>query len=419
MKKKSLQLTIIFLFVLSTFNSSAQNIGVNATGIAPNLSAGLDVDFTNKGFLVPRIALTGVSDAATIASPATSLLIYNTNAGLPDGVGYYYNSGTPAAPVWIRFMTGGTPSNDWALLGNSGTNPATNFIGTTDAQDWVIKTNNTEKIRVQSGGNVGIGTTNPSQSLHTTGNIRTDGRTILFGTSQNLIGDNSSALYWSGAHSTITQMIFRDLQNTQYGRVYGSGNGANFGLLDGDGQWSYLAAKDNYTAFRINNLEKMRIQTDGDVGIGTTNPTFKLHVIGKIKSDGITETSDERLKENIATIDNALIKVLALRGVYFDWKTELDMDTTNQMGIIAQEMEKVIPEVVNTDEEGYKSIEYAKLVALLIEAIKEQESVIQTQKTKLTLQQAQLSNVQSDLGTLKAMINQLILKEENTVITNR
>ena len=75
-------------------------------------------------------------------------------------------------------------------------------------------------------------------------------------------------------------MIFRDKQNTTYGRVYGSGNGANFGLLDGDGNWSYLAVKDNYTQFRINNSAKMTIKSNGNVGIGTTAPGAKLDVAG-------------------------------------------------------------------------------------------------------------------------------------------
>jgi len=66
--------------------------------------------------------------------------------------------------------------------------------------------------------------------------------------------------------------------------VFGSGNGVNFGLFDGDGNWSYLAVKDNYTAFRIDNNEKMRIKADGNVGIGTINPTHKLSVNGTIQA---------------------------------------------------------------------------------------------------------------------------------------
>lgn len=100
---------IICFFTMSFFffgENFSQNIGINTTGTPANSSAGLDVDFTNKGVLIPRVALTSSTDATTIPSPATSLLIYNTaTAGTsPNNVspGYYYNRGTPASPVWVQ-----------------------------------------------------------------------------------------------------------------------------------------------------------------------------------------------------------------------------------------------------------------------------------------------------------------------------
>ncbi len=100
---------IIFIMMLMLEMSagsdcSAQNIGINSTGNAPNASAMLDIDASNKGLLVPRVALQSSTDAATIASPATSLLVYSMGGVLSDG--YYYNSGTPGSPVWSKFSTG-------------------------------------------------------------------------------------------------------------------------------------------------------------------------------------------------------------------------------------------------------------------------------------------------------------------------
>lgn len=83
-----------------------QNIEINTTGAAANTSALLDIDASpgnNKGLLIPRIALISVIDAATIASPATSLLVYCTGTGGLAPAGYYYNIGTPASPNWVRF----------------------------------------------------------------------------------------------------------------------------------------------------------------------------------------------------------------------------------------------------------------------------------------------------------------------------
>ena len=80
--------------------------------------------------------------------------------------------------------------------------------------------------------------------------------------------------------------------------------------------------------------------------------------------------SDERLKENVETIDNALDKVALMRGVYFDL---IAKPGNRKIGLIAQEVEKVLPEVISTspDGEGIKSIAYANVVGILVEAIKE------------------------------------------------
>ena len=105
----------------------------------------------------------------------------------------------------------------------------------------------------------------------------------------------------------------------------------------------------------------------GNIGVGTTTPTQKLHVIGNILTSGtLTENSDIKLKTNIQIIPNALDKVLQLRGVEFD---RIDMDDEHQIGVIAQEVEKIIPEVVYGEET--KSVAYGNIVAVLIEAIKE------------------------------------------------
>jgi hypothetical protein len=110
------------------------------------------------------------------------------------------------------------------------------------------------------------------------------------------------------------------------------------------------------------------------VGINNSNPTQALTVNGSILASGdVTAFSDVRLKSNIVTIDSALEKVLKLRGVYFT------KDDKNSMGVIAQEVEKVIPEVV-ADNGGYKSVAYGNIVGLLIEAIKELKQEIEVLK---------------------------------------
>lgn len=118
--------------------------------------------------------------------------------------------------------------------------------------------------------------------------------------------------------------------------------------------------------------------------VGFTNLIGKVYVNGKNLEAEIAlakalPSSDERLKENIKTIENAVDKVLSLRGVEFDFK-----DTKKkQIGVIAQEIEKVIPEVVGENPDGYKGVQYGNLVGLLIEAIKEQQKQIEELKEKI------------------------------------
>ena len=106
MKTKSLTaLLCIVISMLFTQKLNAQNVGINATGSAPDASAGLDIDFNNKGLLIPRVALTASNSASPVTSPATSLLVYNTaTAGTaPNNVypGYYFWNGS----AWQRFKT--------------------------------------------------------------------------------------------------------------------------------------------------------------------------------------------------------------------------------------------------------------------------------------------------------------------------
>lgn len=121
------------------------------------------------------------------------------------------------------------------------------------------------------------------------------------------------------------------------------------------------------------------IATNGNVGIGTSTPSQALDVNGNVEATAYYHDSDRRLKKNIEVIENPIEIVRQLEGVNFEWK-ENDKKT---IGLIAQDVEKVIPEIVNTKEDGYKSVEYANLVALLIEVVKEQQIQIDDLKDKI------------------------------------
>ncbi len=129
------------------------NIGLGTA--TPDTSAQLELTHTDRGILINRVALTSRTVASPVTAPANGLLIYNTaNANSGDNEVlpgfYYWNSGE-----WIAM--GGTGGRDWSLEGNAGTNASTNFLGTTDATDFVLRTDDTERMRVLDNGAVGIG----------------------------------------------------------------------------------------------------------------------------------------------------------------------------------------------------------------------------------------------------------------------
>ena len=114
--------------------------------------------------------------------------------------------------------------------------------------------------------------------------------------------------------------------------------------------------------------------TDGNVGIGTTEPQHRLHVNGNICADNYCSISSRRWKTDIQPIEDALEKVQQLRGVSYVWKE----DGKPNIGLIAEEVAEVIPEVVSFEENGQdaRAIDYSRLVAVLIEGMKEQQNKI-------------------------------------------
>ena len=116
--------------------------------------------------------------------------------------------------------------------------------------------------------------------------------------------------------------------------------------------------------------------TTPQLGGNLDGQSYNITTTGDITAANFNTTSDESLKENVETIENALSKVINMRGVNFNWKENAQPGT----GVIAQEMEQVIPQVITENDEGIKHVQYGNLVGTLIEAIKEQQNQIEELK---------------------------------------
>ena len=239
------------------------------------------------------------------------------------------------------------------------------------------------------GGNIGIGTggTAPSSKLevytNSSGGIRAYGPvTNVSGMIQVRDNDDGAADPWPGGAHVV---------------IWPNNNG--LGILrfvkSGISQFDFVDRSTVNTAagrrFAIHDAngvgDIMTFWGNGYVGIGTSTPGYKLDVQGDLNVCGVIHytgfsagCSDIRYKKDISPLANALHNVLKLQGVNYFWKTkefpEKQFSETKQIGFIAQEIEKIFPEVVFTDKDGYKSVDYSRLTPVLVEAIKEQQTKI-------------------------------------------
>jgi hypothetical protein len=254
-------ITTTILTALASSNVFAQNVGIGTS--TPNASSKLEISSTNSGLLIPRVALTATNVASPVTAPVASLLVYNTASVSDVTPGYYFWTGT----AWSRLLN--SASVDWTIIGNAGTNAATNFIGTTDAVDFVTRTSNLERMRMTSAGNLGIGVgmTIPNNKV----DISAATRSGSHASGQPLYVTGTLAPGSAGA----VGVEFRHDNGTQgigfgYNTIYATGSNVAQDL----GMSSRGTGNLNFTT---NAAQRMIILgSNGNVGMGTTSPAYRL-----------------------------------------------------------------------------------------------------------------------------------------------
>ncbi|MSO21576.1 MAG: tail fiber domain-containing protein [Acidobacteria bacterium] len=181
----------------------------------------------------------------------------------------------------------------------------------------------------------------------------------------------------------------------------------NYNVM-GDGPSLYLnRVTGGAMVFRENNVNQMAILSGGNVGIGTAAPVERLHVAGNIRVNGCIGDaavviggvciSDIRYKKNIEPLTASLAKIAALRPVTYNWRAEefpeKHFGPARSFGLIAQEVEQVLPEMVVTDEQGYKAVNYSQLPLYSIQAIKELKTENDALKARADAQQMEIEQL--------------------------
>ncbi|MCT4582308.1 MAG: tail fiber domain-containing protein [Flavobacteriales bacterium] len=436
-------------FIFSTSSNFAQNVGVNTTGANPDASSILDISATDKGMLIPRVNIIDLNTAAPVTTPATSLLVYNTN--ITTGEGFYYWDGTS----WVNITdNNGNADEDWYEVGttadpddindnmytmgrvsigvntttndfelSSGNDPSTFRITETSGTDvhWELRAYNvalggdnnqfsiwggldgstqTDRFVIEDNGNVGIGTTNPTELLEVSGGT---GPSVI-----KIEADTDNTTESDQAYILMEQDGGTVQAHLGFGSTEATGDIFRIGIK------STIDPTIDYSMLAINGGVNR-------IGILTSSPTANLSVNGsanKVGTNTWTIISDKNFKKNITDYNQGLDLILKVKTHNFQYNQDLwDVFGENEsiknetyQGIIAQELEEIAPEMVKhimvdyIDDNGKKqtqeilNVDTNKFTYALINSTKEQQAIIESQALKIKELEERLKAIESSLN---------------------
>ena len=267
----------------------------------------------------------------------------------------------------------------FSIVNNGGVAVGTNFAMSNSAGQGILTVEN----------NIGLGTQSLAAQLHTTGTVRFQGLTSG-GNPTDIVSIDANGDLWrssfpsgGGIQSTCSSVNFVPITSNTNGnlscsQIYDDGTSVGIGVSSG---FSYT-------------------WPGGLTGsnLPPSSGTLKLAIDGVTSALAYFATSDQRYKKNITKVNDALSKIKTLQGVTYQWDKEKypqkHFNDVPQIGFIAQDVEKVIPEAVIKDKDGYYAMNYSIIIPLLNEGIKEQQVIIDEMKSEI----AQLKN---DINNLK------------------
>lgn len=379
-------------------------VNLGTSGAISTLSAG-NYGIWGESSSVMGIGVYGVNKT----SPGTTYGVFGDVYSSEGFSGYFQggkfyvqgNAGigtqTPGAKLEVAGqvkITGGTPGTGKVL-----TSDATGLASwqTPSSGPWLLSGSNV----YYNGGDVGIGTSSPRYKL-TIYDLSYSIIQFLNPTSGTGTGDG----FIIGTQPTGSPVWIWNFENSN---MHFATNNANRMIINADGHISmmrYLDLNTDGTFGALYVKGKQALWSDDiyfswgydatynyfakKVTIGNpANPGYMLYVQGTAYATGTWSSSDARFKKNIATIDNPLEKLMKVRGARFEFRADEFKDYQfaegPQFGFIAQELEEVLPEVVKTESDGYKSVNYNEMIPVLVEALKDQQKQIDELKKEIAL----------------------------------
>lgn len=379
--------------ISSSFSSSGTTMmdiyNASSTGYGMYIGAGAGTNYAfkvadyanNERFTVLGNGNVGIGTSSPVGEGSDDIVTHINNPAT-----------TGAARAMLRLTngyTGSTWGNGSFITVDSSQGL---YIGNSEAAPMLLFTSGAERVRIASNGNL--------EHIMNDGGIalyKAD-RTTLKASFANPDGSNTDegALYLYKANATKVQIRANGTSYFSGGNVgIGTSNpqfarltvvGGAFAALRLDADATYNALSIGGTGIFSMDAPgvgggRFRILDNGNVIINaTSDPGYRLYVSGAIyATSNITANSDLTLKKNLQLVDNPIDKLNKLNGYLYQWKS----DDSYQYGVIAQEVEKILPHAVSTGNDGIKGVSYNQIIPVLIEAVKIQQKEITELKAKI------------------------------------
>lgn len=363
---KSIKKTLTTLALITGgIYAQAQTEGVSIkTSLSPpHPSAMLDVESGSKGLLIPRVDLKSlINNVNPVLNPSNSLLVFNNGTNLPKGY-YYWEQTTPTAGTWIKLGTGtGSGSSLWAPIG-------------TTADIYY------------AAGKVRIGASTLPAPTHALEVKTTIGDNIFKfeGVGGSLSANSGGAFFGS----SLNQRSSAAGLGTLFTQTYSDGKeGITLASVGTNNSWTtvnyseILAGGNN--ALYVTSQDKVIIHSGKVAGQWVSGYFFN-------QNGTMTSFSDSLLKINVISLSSVINKIKQCRPVMYNWK--LLPDAQKMHGFIAQELERIFPELIvsqvvqsGSSQTTLKTVNYLGMISILVKAIKEQQQQIENQNSEHQIQ---------------------------------